>query len=247
MTNDAGRVEVVALDGIPEVELGTDLGELIGEALERRPDLLLGQRVRRPRERVALVFEALEQKRCARFQQAPDPARVGGPIGGRDRDHRRAIPDAAERRRKIDLEEVAALDRETRGAPQVGDALRLDAALREELPRGLLHELHAVDLESLRREPGEIDRLPAERHEDPRARRKIRARVPFERGADRGAVERRRTLGPALFPESLVQRTSAPLLFPEGASHHAAHRPSHDASAAMALSYASSVVQSALA
>jgi coenzyme F420-0:L-glutamate ligase / coenzyme F420-1:gamma-L-glutamate ligase len=40
MTDDAGRVDVVALDGIPEVEPGDDLGALIGEALERRPDLL---------------------------------------------------------------------------------------------------------------------------------------------------------------------------------------------------------------
>jgi coenzyme F420-0:L-glutamate ligase/coenzyme F420-1:gamma-L-glutamate ligase len=40
MTNDAGRVEVVALDGIPEIEPGDDLRALIGEALERRPDLL---------------------------------------------------------------------------------------------------------------------------------------------------------------------------------------------------------------
>ena len=40
MASNAGRVEVVALDGIPEVEPGDDLGTLIGEALERRPDLL---------------------------------------------------------------------------------------------------------------------------------------------------------------------------------------------------------------
>lgn len=40
MTNDAGRIEVVALDGIPEVEPGDDLGGLIGEALAGRPDLL---------------------------------------------------------------------------------------------------------------------------------------------------------------------------------------------------------------
>ena len=35
-----GRVEVVALDGIPEVAPGDDLAAFIGDALERRPDLL---------------------------------------------------------------------------------------------------------------------------------------------------------------------------------------------------------------
>ena len=40
MANDGGSVDVVALDGIPEVDPGDDLGELIGAALERRPDLL---------------------------------------------------------------------------------------------------------------------------------------------------------------------------------------------------------------
>jgi coenzyme F420-0:L-glutamate ligase / coenzyme F420-1:gamma-L-glutamate ligase len=40
MVNDGGSVDVVALDGIPEVDPGDDLGELISAALERRPDLL---------------------------------------------------------------------------------------------------------------------------------------------------------------------------------------------------------------
>jgi coenzyme F420-0:L-glutamate ligase / coenzyme F420-1:gamma-L-glutamate ligase len=40
MTSDAARVAVFALDGIPEVRPGDDLGALIGEALERNPDLL---------------------------------------------------------------------------------------------------------------------------------------------------------------------------------------------------------------
>jgi coenzyme F420-0:L-glutamate ligase/coenzyme F420-1:gamma-L-glutamate ligase len=37
---DAGRVEVIALAGIPEVRPGDDLAELIGEALERTPGAL---------------------------------------------------------------------------------------------------------------------------------------------------------------------------------------------------------------
>jgi coenzyme F420-0:L-glutamate ligase / coenzyme F420-1:gamma-L-glutamate ligase len=40
MTSDAARVAVFALDGIPEVKPGDDIGALIGEALERHPDLL---------------------------------------------------------------------------------------------------------------------------------------------------------------------------------------------------------------
>lgn len=40
MPADAGRVEVTALDGIPEVVEGDDLGAIIGDALERNPDLL---------------------------------------------------------------------------------------------------------------------------------------------------------------------------------------------------------------
>ncbi len=40
MPVDEGRVEVVALDGIPEVVAGDDLAALIGDALERQPGLL---------------------------------------------------------------------------------------------------------------------------------------------------------------------------------------------------------------
>jgi coenzyme F420-0:L-glutamate ligase/coenzyme F420-1:gamma-L-glutamate ligase len=40
MPADAGRVEVVALDGIPEIEEGDDLAALLGDALEREGDLL---------------------------------------------------------------------------------------------------------------------------------------------------------------------------------------------------------------
>ena len=40
MPADDGRVEVVALDGIPEIVSGDDLGALLGDALERRPGLL---------------------------------------------------------------------------------------------------------------------------------------------------------------------------------------------------------------
>lgn len=40
MPADAGRVEVVALDGIPEIEEGDDLATLLGDALERERDLL---------------------------------------------------------------------------------------------------------------------------------------------------------------------------------------------------------------
>jgi coenzyme F420-0:L-glutamate ligase/coenzyme F420-1:gamma-L-glutamate ligase len=40
MAADDGRVEVVALDGIPEVVPGDDLAAFLGDALERRPDLL---------------------------------------------------------------------------------------------------------------------------------------------------------------------------------------------------------------
>ena len=40
MPADTGRVEVVALDGIPEIAAGDDLAAIIGEALERQFDLL---------------------------------------------------------------------------------------------------------------------------------------------------------------------------------------------------------------
>ena len=40
MPADSGRVEVVALDGIPEIAAGDDLAAIIGEALERQLDLL---------------------------------------------------------------------------------------------------------------------------------------------------------------------------------------------------------------
>jgi coenzyme F420-0:L-glutamate ligase / coenzyme F420-1:gamma-L-glutamate ligase len=40
MPADAGRVEAVALDGIPEIALGDDLAAILGDALERRGDLL---------------------------------------------------------------------------------------------------------------------------------------------------------------------------------------------------------------
>ena len=40
MPADNGRVEVIALDGIPEIVPGDDLGTLLGDALERRPGLL---------------------------------------------------------------------------------------------------------------------------------------------------------------------------------------------------------------
>jgi coenzyme F420-0:L-glutamate ligase / coenzyme F420-1:gamma-L-glutamate ligase len=40
MPADAGRVEVVALDGIPEIALGDDLAAILGDALERQSDLL---------------------------------------------------------------------------------------------------------------------------------------------------------------------------------------------------------------
>jgi coenzyme F420-0:L-glutamate ligase/coenzyme F420-1:gamma-L-glutamate ligase len=39
LPDSAGRVEVVALDGIPEIEPGDDLAGAIGDALARRPDL----------------------------------------------------------------------------------------------------------------------------------------------------------------------------------------------------------------
>src|SRR3989442_1115730 len=35
-----GRVEVVALDGIPEIAVGDDLGRLIGDAIDRAAGLL---------------------------------------------------------------------------------------------------------------------------------------------------------------------------------------------------------------
>jgi coenzyme F420-0:L-glutamate ligase/coenzyme F420-1:gamma-L-glutamate ligase len=38
--DSTGTLEVVALDGIPEIEPGDDLAGAIGDALERRPDLL---------------------------------------------------------------------------------------------------------------------------------------------------------------------------------------------------------------
>jgi coenzyme F420-0:L-glutamate ligase/coenzyme F420-1:gamma-L-glutamate ligase len=40
MPAEAGRVEVVALDGIPEVVAGDDLAAFLGDALERQADLL---------------------------------------------------------------------------------------------------------------------------------------------------------------------------------------------------------------
>ena len=40
MPADAGRVEVVALDGIPEIAEGDDLATLLGDALERERDLI---------------------------------------------------------------------------------------------------------------------------------------------------------------------------------------------------------------
>jgi coenzyme F420-0:L-glutamate ligase/coenzyme F420-1:gamma-L-glutamate ligase len=40
MSGEEGRVEAIALDGIPEVVPGDDLGRLIGDAIERTGDLL---------------------------------------------------------------------------------------------------------------------------------------------------------------------------------------------------------------
>ena len=40
MSGEEGRVEALALDGIPEVVPGDDLGRLIGDAIERTADLL---------------------------------------------------------------------------------------------------------------------------------------------------------------------------------------------------------------
>ena len=40
MPADTGRVEVVALDGIPEIAEGDDLAAILGDALERQADLL---------------------------------------------------------------------------------------------------------------------------------------------------------------------------------------------------------------
>jgi coenzyme F420-0:L-glutamate ligase/coenzyme F420-1:gamma-L-glutamate ligase len=40
MAADGGRVEVVALDGIPEIKAGDDLATILGDALERQRDLL---------------------------------------------------------------------------------------------------------------------------------------------------------------------------------------------------------------
>jgi coenzyme F420-0:L-glutamate ligase/coenzyme F420-1:gamma-L-glutamate ligase len=40
MPADAGRVEVAALDGIPEIAVGDDLAALLGDALERQGDLM---------------------------------------------------------------------------------------------------------------------------------------------------------------------------------------------------------------
>ena len=40
MPADTGRVEVVALDGIPEIVEGDDLAAILGDALERQADLL---------------------------------------------------------------------------------------------------------------------------------------------------------------------------------------------------------------
>jgi coenzyme F420-0:L-glutamate ligase/coenzyme F420-1:gamma-L-glutamate ligase len=40
MSGEEGRVEAIALDGIPEVVPGDDLGRLIGDAIERTADLL---------------------------------------------------------------------------------------------------------------------------------------------------------------------------------------------------------------
>ena len=40
MPDSAGTLEVVALDGIPEIEPGDDLAGAIGDSLARRPDLL---------------------------------------------------------------------------------------------------------------------------------------------------------------------------------------------------------------
>jgi coenzyme F420-0:L-glutamate ligase/coenzyme F420-1:gamma-L-glutamate ligase len=40
MPADAGRIEAIALDGIPEIVLGDDLAAILGAALERQSDLL---------------------------------------------------------------------------------------------------------------------------------------------------------------------------------------------------------------
>jgi coenzyme F420-0:L-glutamate ligase/coenzyme F420-1:gamma-L-glutamate ligase len=40
MPADAGRVEAVALDGIPEIAVGDNLAAILGDALERRGDLM---------------------------------------------------------------------------------------------------------------------------------------------------------------------------------------------------------------
>ena len=40
MPDSAGSVRIVALDGIPEVERGADIGTLLAEAIAARPDLL---------------------------------------------------------------------------------------------------------------------------------------------------------------------------------------------------------------
>ena len=40
MSAEGGHVEAIALDGMPEVAVGDDLGRLIGDAIDRTPDLL---------------------------------------------------------------------------------------------------------------------------------------------------------------------------------------------------------------
>ena len=40
MSGEAGRVEAIALDGIPEIVPGDDLGRLIGDAIEGTAGLL---------------------------------------------------------------------------------------------------------------------------------------------------------------------------------------------------------------
>jgi coenzyme F420-0:L-glutamate ligase/coenzyme F420-1:gamma-L-glutamate ligase len=40
MPADAGRIEAIALDGIPEIVLGDDLAKILGDALELQDDLL---------------------------------------------------------------------------------------------------------------------------------------------------------------------------------------------------------------
>ena len=80
------RVEVIGLEGIPEIRPGDDLSRVIGDALERTPGTLPLRRWRRPGRHPEGRLEGRgRRRRPADRRAATGGCRVGPPVGARRR------------------------------------------------------------------------------------------------------------------------------------------------------------------